>query len=775
MRKISTLLVVMMLISMFSMISVSADTISIFGSNAGLKKGTAHLLVQKDDVAKQLIVAGYNGNALTVASAVAIEAGDGIQEVKVPALSSNATSAKFFLWDNLNNMTPLEAPMTSDLTQQEYYTIKLTIDDIKNGGWGYSTPNSSSDRIGTNRAIPVLKGSILTYKLNGMKLCIDNIAHLSAGKDETIRKVWITQDGSYTVPNDSYLALTLATPNDDNITKDAFNTYKPEITIQIPYASAENITSEDIAQGGYAYGAATEVSNKIRVNQLIPITPGSTVNYDVNDLQIHIAVLANGEESNSYAENTGWVTGSGTFNVTKTGWLAIIMMINDDTPITVADYDKHNASISINHVSDITVITPDDIEHGAYGHGCELNDSANLVERLRVNRLIPVNNGGVLSYHLPAGIQMYVRQVKVPTTSNDASNTVNNTSSWVSGSGTFTATTQDGYFAIAFKKASSSGEVPISLSDYNAQIAVKHMPVVPVVSVDTKSTYPADRRIIQKVNNEWTFVYLPENYDPNRAEKYPLVIGNHGNGWKMDGTEQMANWTDITSYRHPTHVKADRNHVANENSDVWYSNEIIETLLDRGYIVAGAENGQGALYGNDECREACANFYEYMVANYNIDTDNCFMLGASNGCMTSLNAATYLYTKKGVKIKGLILQYPLCSLKTHYLGYSNHQAGIKSAYGVSATLNDSNFYDYIDEEYDPVRMAETLDYFPATLFCYSTSDTTTPASINTTPLLTALQANGFETAEIAASGNHGHPSHFKAKEFADWLDTQVAK
>ena len=38
------------------------------------------------------------------------------------------------------------------------------------------------------------------------------------------------------------------------------------------------------------------------------------------------------------------------------------------------------------------------------------------------------------------------------------------------------------------------------------------------------------------------------------------------------------------------------------------------------------------------------------------------------------------------------------------------------------TITDSNFYTYIPEEYDPVKMAEKSSYYPATLFCYSESD-----------------------------------------------------
>ena len=86
---------------MFSMISASADAIEFFGSNNAIKNGTASIFVEKGAAAKQLIVAGYNGNTMTSATPVTIPAGSGKEIVKVPTLSKDVTAARFFLWDNL--------------------------------------------------------------------------------------------------------------------------------------------------------------------------------------------------------------------------------------------------------------------------------------------------------------------------------------------------------------------------------------------------------------------------------------------------------------------------------------------------------------------------------------------------------------------------------------------------------------------------------------------------------------------------------------------------
>jgi len=790
MKKLAILMAVMMLVSTFSMMLVSADAISIFGSNAALKKGNAHLLVEKGDAAKQLIVAGFNGSTLTNATPVTIESGSGIQEVKVPDLGKDATSAKFFLWDNLDDITPLATPMTKDLTQEDYYTIELTASDMAQVGWAYGSSSTKSTRIGTNRAIPVLKGSVITYNVpSTLRMCIDYFPFIGAGANDGVeRKYWIgsnstslASSGTYTVPEDGYVGLTFcdAASSSNALPLSSYATHNPEITIQIPYQTDREITSNDIAPGGYRFGTTTTASDRIRVNSLIYLKKGSTVNYNVGDLQIHLANLENGEEANAYAQASGWKKGSGTFTFDADGYLAVIMMIADGTPISVSDYDKYGASISIREAQDMAIITPDNIEHGAWGHGCKMDDSANLTERLRVNYLVPVNNGGVLSYNLPSGIQMYVRQVKAPTTVNSADNTIQGVG-WKSGTGTITAITQDGYFAIAFKKYSSSGEVPIGLSDYNAQVAVyRGTASEPEQPIDTTSTYPANHRIIKEFGgqgNDWSFVYLPDDYYTNTSKTYPFVILNHGNGWNMDGTEQKANYSNITMYMpNTTANQSNSRYNCTDDSSIWYSNPTIEALLDAGYIVAGAQNYGDNLYGNDNCRKACADFYEYLVDTYRVQADNCFMVGASNGCMTTLNAANYLWNYKQVKIKGVILQYPLCGLKTHYLA-GGHNSNIKTAYGIASdvTLTDANFYDYIDEEFDPVATdVKTQGYFPAIKIYYSNSDTTTRASANATPLINSLTSQGVTVDTKVCSGNHGDLTHFDAEGFVTWFNSHL--
>lgn len=70
-------------------------------------------------------------------------------------------------------------------------------------------------------------------------------------------------------------------------------------------------------------------------------------------------------------------------------------------------------------------------------------------------------------------------------------------------------------------------------------------------SLSTTSTYPEGHRIIKRFGgegNDWSFVYLPDDYYTNTSKKYPFVIANHGNGWKMDGKEENANWTKRTMY-----------------------------------------------------------------------------------------------------------------------------------------------------------------------------------------------------------------------------------
>ncbi len=177
------------------------------------------------------------------------------------------------------------------------------------------------------------------------------------------------------------------------------------------------------------------------------------------------------------------------------------------------------------------------------------------------------------------------------------------------------------------------------------------------------------------VNNDWCFVRTPDSYDPH-GEPHPFVICNHGNGWVMDGTEAMANWTDKTQYG------------VNDLDDTdpyyyEYSNEVIERLLERGFVVCGAQNyasDGNAGYGSDRYVNSCINFYFHMIKNYNV-TEYCHMIGASNGSPITIGASRKLGMKR---VRSIILQYPLLGIVYQWNNNSTHKSGIEDVYNLTS-------------------------------------------------------------------------------------------
>ena len=213
------------------------------------------------------------------------------------------------------------------------------------------------------------------------------------------------------------------------------------------------------------------------------------------------------------------------------------------------------------------------------------------------------------------------------------------------------------------------------------------------------------------------------------------------------------------------------------DSSLWYSNPTIEALLDAGYIVAGCQNYADTLYGNDNCRNACVDFYNHMVDTYNVE-EGCFMIGASNGAMTTLNASYLL----GDKVKAVILQYPLTCLTNQYFGYEKHREGILKAYGIDASQfdNEEEFIALIGAEFDPLyanvdENGIKQGYFPATLIYYSDTDTTTKATLNATPLYEMLKDSGKDVERVkvdndGATRSHGDYAHFDPEEYVAWFE-----
>lgn len=270
--------------------------------------------------------------------------------------------------------------------------------------------------------------------------------------------------------------------------------------------------------------------------------------------------------------------------------------------------------------------------------------------------------------------------------------------------------------------------------------------------------------------NDWCFVRTPANYDPTRKQPYKFVICNHGNGITMNGNKINATYTKRLMYLDPDDPNFDSSldMIATTDPELQYSNPVFEKFLDEGWIVCGCENYADALYGNEDCRRACVDFFNHMIEKYNV-VDYCYMIGASNGALTSINAAYYLKEK----VRAMILQYPLTCLVNQYFAYSPHRAGIRTAYGISdlsptqdELIEDTLTHDimYVDNIDDKL-----MSYFPATKLYYSNGDTTVPSSANAVPFISLLSGSKKIVDSYVGTGNHGDPSLFDPTGFYDFL------
>lgn len=272
--------------------------------------------------------------------------------------------------------------------------------------------------------------------------------------------------------------------------------------------------------------------------------------------------------------------------------------------------------------------------------------------------------------------------------------------------------------------------------------------------------------------NDWCFVRTPDGYDPHRYKPYPFVICNHGNGWVMDGTEAKANWTKRTMYvptTDPDYIANPDQYNGTNDSSLWYSNPTIEALLAAGYIVCGAENYGDNLYGNNDCRNACVDFYYHMINNYNVEK-RCYMIGASNGALTSLNAA---YILQG-NVKAIVLQYPITCLVNQYASNANHQAAIRAAYGISDASITLEALAKAVATHDPLTVDVVsntkIGTVPPLKMWYSQSDTVVNYQQNALALAALLDDSNKVVETVQATGEHGDASHFNPSAIVSWFN-----
>lgn len=277
--------------------------------------------------------------------------------------------------------------------------------------------------------------------------------------------------------------------------------------------------------------------------------------------------------------------------------------------------------------------------------------------------------------------------------------------------------------------------------------------------------------------NDWCFVRTPSSYDHKRATPFPFVICNHGNGWVMDGTLQRANWTKRTMYvplDDPEYIADPAQYNGTSDESLWYSNPTIEALLEAGYVVCGCENYADGLFGNEDCRQACVAFYRHMVSEYNVE-DACYMIGASNGAQTCINAAYLL----GERVKAMILQYPLTCLVNQYMDYPPHRLPIRIAYGITDSEITEQQLILLTKTHDVLHTDvinnRKCGYFPPTKLYYSSTDTNVNCQVNAIALRDLLKESSKVVSEkqVDADGvarEHGDYTHFAPSEYVEWFN-----
>lgn len=491
------------------------------------------------------------------------------------------------------------------------------------------------------------------------------------------------------------------------------------------------------------------------------------IRFNSNSLSIFI-FLYETKTSTSVYDRSGWITPNGTeysFEIIKDGYITIAIAKSDLTSsITMNDYDcyfyltKYDSLIEQENnfkYKQLNILK--DCEQGGWTYSEKTESSS----RVRSKQIYKLKAGNVIKFSSNSN-QLYICTMEeIPATSW----TLN---IYYSGSKNCLIIEKDCYCVIIF--AASNGTSMITPSDVNSVVTIYNS--FKEISGKQVNIYRFGGK-----GNDWCFVRTPTDYDPYRQKPYPFVICNHGNGWVMDGSEQYANWTKRTMYvplTDPDYIANPTQFNGTSDSSLWYSNPTIEKLLSEGYIVCGCENYGDGLYGNNDCRNACADFYYHMIKNYNVEK-RVNMIGASNGALTSLNTMYLL----GRKIKSMVLQYPLCCLVNQYENHESHQAGIRNAYGIEDS--DITEQELIvatkthDIMYGDIADNKKMGYVAPIKFYYSTTDTITEANVNTLPLYNIL-IDSLKIAEKVqvdsdnVTREHGDYAHFDPTGFYNWFE-----
>lgn len=532
------------------------------------------------------------------------------------------------------------------------------------------------------------------------------------------------------------------------------------------------VTSADIVQGGWAYSTPNTNANRIRSAILYKVAKGDTIIFTNTTHEVYFGLLAT-PTSSEYVAHLGYVSPSNTekkYVIPQDGYLNIVFEKTNEANILPSEY---NSTIVIyqRYFLALDKIKSQYIDWelgGVTVSGGKIIDDNTQTDRIRSNVLsVPeairivqnTANIRVAIFFSDENGDYEANKIISPDSSGKTKisvvpNTETGSSNWKNWTARIVAINESGS--------------TVTIDGVMSQISIELL----------NDQYAANGKQVLVYQyggnggNDWCFVRTPDTYNQFRDRPYPFVICNHGNGWVMDGTVQLANWTKRTMYvplDDPDYISDPTEYNGTSDSSLWYSNPTIEALLAAGYIVCGCENYGDNLYGNNNCRNACVDFFYHMVKTYNVE-DRCYMIGASNGALTALNAA---YLLQG-KVKAMILQYPITCLVNQYEHYPNHQAGIRSAYGITdPDISIANLTKAV-ATHDPLTVdvvsGTKVGVFPPTKLYYSPNDAVVNCNYNSIPFATMLNNSNKVVSTVVCSGEHGDHTHFDPSGTVAWFN-----
>ena len=227
-----------------------------------------------------------------------------------------------------------------------------------------------------------------------------------------------------------------------------------------------------------------------------------------------------------------------------------------------------------------------------------------------------------------------------------------------------------------------------------------------------------------------TIVHLPASYNPSIKNK--CCIWFHGsNGYSNDV------WTYISK------------------------NNILNALLEAGYVVIGSDYTSRTCWGNAQSMTDITNLINYYKAQLNLQ-DEFYVYGESMG-----GAVLFNNIVKGIiKTKAVAFVSPAINLEYLYNNSVSLKSGIQGAFGITL---DSEFQAKTDG-YDPINDNDGSVFKNIPFKIYASYADTVVDRINDTDLFaTKVNALGGNVSVFTVTGEHGDASGYQTGNVLDFF------